>query len=285
MFRRTLRALDRGSSFLIMLLSLVLVVAVGALDMATGYELSLAILYVIPIAVASWYVGERAGVAIAVASGVAWVAANFWAGEAAASTFVRGWNGVVRMAIFLVIGVALARLRAERRNTRKLLDEDWLTGFLNGRAFLDELSRATENSGRRPLTVSRVDADNLDYVNERFGRVAGDELIAALATAMKASLPVDAAIGRLSGGHFAVLLSGPSPDNARETMSKLQTRMAEAVARLDRPVDVAIAGVTWCRRPGSADEAMRRIDRLMTRLDQVPERQREALLFESEECD
>lgn len=285
MFRSTVNWLDRRSSFVILLLSLVLVVAVGALDMATGYELSLAIFYVIPIAIAAWYINERGGVAVAIASGVAWIVANFWAGEAAASPVVRGWNGIVRMALFLVIGVALARLRAERGNTRRLLDEDWLTGALNARAFLDRLSNTAVASARRPLTVARLDANNLDYVNERFGRVAGDELIAALATAMKGSLPGDAVIGRLSGSHFAVLLKGPPADAVREAMSKLQQRLGEAVARLDRPVDVAIAGVTWCRTPGSADEVMRRIDRLMTRLEQASQRSRGAMLLESEGCD
>ena len=54
-------------------LALVMVALVAALDRATGYELRFAILYLAPIALATWVGGLWAGIAFVVLSGVLWL--------------------------------------------------------------------------------------------------------------------------------------------------------------------------------------------------------------------
>ena len=56
--------------------AIALLALVGVVDCAIGYELSLSILYCAPIALASWHGGKKVGWAIALVSGLVWLAAD-----------------------------------------------------------------------------------------------------------------------------------------------------------------------------------------------------------------
>ncbi|HZQ71955.1 MAG TPA: hypothetical protein VFB08_03490, partial [Burkholderiales bacterium] len=51
---------------------LVLVAAIAAADYATGYEIRLAVLYLIPIGIVTWQAGWQRGSAIAVLASLTW---------------------------------------------------------------------------------------------------------------------------------------------------------------------------------------------------------------------
>ncbi len=53
-------------------LCLVLVVAIAAADYATGYEISLSVLFLAPVFIAAWSLGRAGGVALSVLSAAAW---------------------------------------------------------------------------------------------------------------------------------------------------------------------------------------------------------------------
>lgn len=66
----------RQPAWLAALLPLVLILAMGWLDAATGWEVSLLIFYAVPIILAVWWAGTRAGLCIALLSGLVWWVAN-----------------------------------------------------------------------------------------------------------------------------------------------------------------------------------------------------------------
>lgn len=92
---------------------------VAAADYATGYEVRLAILYLLPISLTTWFAGARWGVAAAFASTTAWLLA-FRASHPYELDFHYYWEGGVMSGMFLVVVALLARLRAalERSDER-----------------------------------------------------------------------------------------------------------------------------------------------------------------------
>ncbi len=57
-----------------------------------------------------------------------------------------------------------------------------------------------------PFSMALVDIDNLKYVNDTYGHIAGDKIISAVATSIKKQLGNDGEVGRFGGDEFIILL-------------------------------------------------------------------------------
>ena len=117
MIDRTLNAIaaldaqPRGVARLaVMAASLALVMLVAAADYLTGYDIRLAVLNLLPIALATWWLGGRAGTLVALAASFSWIVV-FESNHRYPHPFYFYWEGVVSGATFLLIVVLLARLR------------------------------------------------------------------------------------------------------------------------------------------------------------------------------
>ena len=60
----------------IMLANIVILLFFGWIDYVTGYEFGFFIFYFIPVSVAAWYGGRKAGIAMACASAICWYLAD-----------------------------------------------------------------------------------------------------------------------------------------------------------------------------------------------------------------
>ena len=90
--------------------SLLLILVVGALDYATGSEISFSIFYLVPVALAAWTLGRRGGVIVALLSTLAWLGAEMALGTAYSSPAIPYWNALVRLSFFLIVAFTLAAL-------------------------------------------------------------------------------------------------------------------------------------------------------------------------------
>ena len=91
-------------------LGLAMVVAIAAADYATGYEIRLAILQLIPIALVTWLVGRRWGLALSAIAVAAWFIA-FRSSHYYSHEFYFYWEAAALVATYVVVVVLLARLR------------------------------------------------------------------------------------------------------------------------------------------------------------------------------
>jgi len=85
---------------------------------------------------------------------------------------------------------------------------DGLTGLLTHRAFqtrLEEEIARSERSGR-PLALVMIDLDDFRAVNNTHGHQAGDAVLVAIATAIRASIRTADSAGRYGGDEFAAIL-------------------------------------------------------------------------------
>ncbi len=92
------------------------------------------------------------------------------------------------------------------RQLRDVVRRDTLTGLLNRSAFAEAVEART--GGEVPFTIFFVDLDDFKQVNDELGHTAGDQLLHAFATRLKAGVRDTDAVARLGGDEFAVLVDG-----------------------------------------------------------------------------
>jgi signal transduction histidine kinase len=103
----------------IMALSVVLVAAIGLVDYLTGFLIFFSAFYLLPVALAAWYVGGIAGTVVSALSVGVWLAGDFAAGAPYPSVLVPVWNGAISLIVYLVV----VRVLVSLRNLQKELEE------------------------------------------------------------------------------------------------------------------------------------------------------------------
>jgi diguanylate cyclase (GGDEF)-like protein len=106
---------------------------------------------------------------------------------------------------------------------------DAKTGLLNAatwqREASIELSRATRT--RTPLAVAMIDIDHFKQVNDTYGHLAGDAVLATLSATLRALLREYDIIGRFGGEEFAILLPQTDMVKAEQITERLRAKLAE----------------------------------------------------------
>ncbi len=92
---------------------ILLVLITGFFDALTGYEVSLSILYGIPIYIAAWCISKQAGVLLALICGIVWWWATLWGGQQYPNSWLEGWEVCVRIGFFVFIAIGAASLKRE----------------------------------------------------------------------------------------------------------------------------------------------------------------------------
>lgn len=90
------------------------------LDYLTGYELGFFIFYFVPVSLAAWLVGRRAGVVVALASGACWFLSDRMAHHLYSNPFFIYWETAMRLASYLTTALTLARIRADTVDRQQL---------------------------------------------------------------------------------------------------------------------------------------------------------------------
>jgi diguanylate cyclase (GGDEF)-like protein/PAS domain S-box-containing protein len=168
-----------------------------------------------------------------------------------------------------LIRFALEHEALQREMTRQART-DPLTGLLNRRAFMDELTRHVERLDREnlPGTILFADLDNFKPVNDQLGHEAGDEVLVRAADLLRAAVRPSDLVARLGGDEFAVWLNGADQLTAAERADALCRQSRQALAETAGAAAPALSlsiGIAT-RHPGSGepvDEVIRRADLAM----------------------
>jgi diguanylate cyclase (GGDEF)-like protein len=242
--------------------SIALFLVIGVADWYIKYQVQLSVLYLVPIFLASWNVGPRAGAAMGIASALAITVGTVLVGQRFSTWLIPAAMLVLRAALFMVFVVLLAVLRRTLDREREQARTDPLTGVSNRRHFAEltladlALSRRYE----RALTVAYLDLDNFKQVNDRFGHRAGDELLRTVARTIRSRLRFTDAVGRLGGDEFAICLPETGADAATVVLEQLREDVAAALPAELRFVTLSIGMVTFARPPASVEALLERTD-------------------------
>jgi diguanylate cyclase (GGDEF)-like protein/PAS domain S-box-containing protein len=111
---------------------------------------------------------------------------------------------------------------------------DTLTGLLNRRGFFERLTELKQTSGAAyTACIAIIDVDYFKNVNDRFGHVAGDEVLCSVAEACRKGLRADDVLGRIGGEEFAIVLSGSSIEDGAAVCERLRRDIEKLVMLVD----------------------------------------------------
>ena len=162
-----------------------------------------------------------------------------------------------------------ADLRAEVEERRRAQESaarlsrvDWLTGLSNRRHFETLLRERLQADLPGVLGLLFVDLDHFKGVNDRYGHLAGDELLREAAVRLSLLVPPDALVARFGGDEFVVMLT-------MATVCEVDALAAQVVDAFATPLVVrqqamqltcSVGAAVHPDAAGGADNLMQRAD-------------------------
>ena len=118
-------------------------------------------------------------------------------------------------------------LKAQAEHTASMVDS--LTNVFS-RSFLRELlqgeiSRAERNN--RPLGLIMCDVDNFKAVNDRFGHLMGDYVLAQIASILKSCVRGSDYVVRYGGDEFLIVLSETDATGSQVVVNRIREKVGE----------------------------------------------------------
>ena len=126
-----------------------------------------------------------------------------------------------------LVALGLARVRSQRRLEQMAIRDD-LTHAFNFRYLKTALRKDLELSARlrRPMSLVMLDVDHLKNYNERFGHIAGSELLRELSEILARVVPPEGRLAKYGGDEFLVMLPGSGREEAMEVGERLRAAIA-----------------------------------------------------------
>jgi len=241
-----------------------LAAGVFVLNVRTGADLRLGILYVVPVLLAASYDGLGWGIAFALATALLRFGVGIDQMPLDTSLQVRILN---EAAYLTVVGVAIAglsQLRRTQSQLRLLATHDPLTTVLNARAFASQLAQELGRNRRygRPLALIYLDLDDFKKVNDAHGHATGDAVLRLVADAMRSAVRQADVVGRLGGDEFGVLM----PETDGSLAHAVANRLAGGIRTVFRgtpSVTASIGVVAVSGTEAGSDELLRKADQAM----------------------
>ncbi len=259
--RRLIDSAGRLSKLQIFLLAAALVAFFGFIDYITGPDLSIFVLYLIPVFLGTWFIGTVAGVLLSILSALAWSLAD----RIYASALIPYWNLAVEVCTFLALTWLLAVLKQSLDNEKLLARTDYLTGAFNRRHFMElaemELNRVQRY--RHPFSVAYFDVDNFKTINDTLGHHGGDRLLRSVAETIREDTRATDVFARLGGDEFVILFPETGFETAQSAVEKIRGRLAAVMESHSWPVTFSFGMVTFLEPPSSVDQIITIADGLM----------------------
>ncbi|AHI00315.1 GGDEF domain-containing protein [Kutzneria viridogrisea] len=138
---------------------------------------------------------------------------------------------------------------------------DAKTGLANATYWRDvahkQLDGARRNAGGMGLLI--VDLDHFKNLNDRYGHLAGDEVLRAVADALRGEVPDSDFVGRFGGEEFIVLVPGV---HTQGSLLMAGDRVRRCIERLTVAVTCQEGGVAVATVTGSVGAALYPFDAL-----------------------
>ncbi len=106
---------------------------------------------------------------------------------------------------------------------------DALTGLPNRRAWDKEVEQRSAQALAvcGPIGLALFDVDHFKSINDRFGHIAGDEILCHVARGLARACRDSDFFARIGGDEFAVLLGGRSPADVAADVESIRTRACQ----------------------------------------------------------
>jgi diguanylate cyclase (GGDEF)-like protein len=259
------KSLEKTGKSFIIVFSLFQTAVLGVIDYQTGFEISFAVFYLLPVAMTAWFCERNAALFTSFASAVTWHLSNSLAGEVFSNQLIPIWNTSTRLGFFFITAFLLGKLNESYEHSVKIAGTDFLTGAANPRKFYELVEMEITRSRRykREFTIIYLDADNFKSINDSHGHHTGSDLLVRVVKVIKQTLRSTDVVGRLGGDEFAVLLPETDRAQAQTAVDKLRSRLLSEMRSEGWAVTFSIGVLTCVESPQTADDVLKLADDLM----------------------
>ena len=163
----------------------------------------------------------------------------------------------------LVLTIALLAVNRYQRKLERLASSDGLTGLPNRQAFNMLLAQALREEARlqQPLSALLIDVDHFKLANDRFGHLAGDQILSGIAELLRRGLRESDVVARWGGEEFVVLLRDCPLSQATQLAEHLRGMVATHGFVLAEKQQITISiGVAQHQLGETADALFARMD-------------------------
>ncbi len=236
---------DARSRRLAWLAAVSVILALGAIRVATAAEFAFASLGLLPVLLIAWIAGRVSGMAFAGLAAATWLIGDIVSERDYSSDWIPWANGLTRFAAYGIVVVLADQVRVQLLREHERAIRDQLTGLLNRHALGEIGSREVDRSRRyaHPLAVAFIDLDNFKKLNDCEGHGSGDAALRATAAALQATSRSTDILARWGGDEFVLLL----PELDADAAALAGQRVSDALRRALRgfPGVSASVGVAW----------------------------------------
>jgi len=257
--------LEKQGKLFWVITGIILIVAIGLVDLLTGYEIVFSLCYLFSVFLVTWFAGMRLGLVTSIASALVWLDADIASGHNYSHPAIYYWNSIIRFGFYMIVTLLLSALKEAHEHEKELARIDSLTGAVNARFFSELVQLEIERSKRyrHPFTLAYVDVDDFKAVNDRFGHSVGDQVLYSIVKHSRENMRKSDVIARLGGDEFAFLLPETEQSGAQVTISKIQTGLLDEMNRCGWPVTFSIGVLTCINMAQTSDELVNQADELM----------------------
>ena len=258
-----LSALPQKTLFLRCLAGLVILFVV---DLLTGSEVRLHVLYLFPLAMIALYCDDKRQTLWAYVACLVFQVATFSIQNFSGLMFVT--DIVVASAASMLIVVLSAAARKARVRAIQDASSDELTGLCNRRAFMVALQREIALQTRHGGTfcVALLDLDGFKALNDSKGHITGDVALKLTANILKNTTRQTDLVARLGGDEFAVLMPHTPAEASQITGEKLRETLERVLNRAGFKLSASIGIAGFPTPPENPTAVLQLADMAMYRV-------------------
>jgi diguanylate cyclase (GGDEF)-like protein len=241
------------------------IVILGFIDYLSGYEISLSLLYLIPIFLAVWYGDGRMGLVLSFVSTGAWFVADYSAGLFYSHPSIYIWNTLLRLGFYCVVTWLGSSLKKTYKINQELARTDYVTGATSIHYFYElahvEMRRSQRN--HHPFALAYIDLDDFKTINDRLGHSIGDRVLRAVTDNIHQQIRPADTLARLGGDEFALLMPETGEEAAKTVINRLHSSLVSEMLRNGWMVTFSVGVVICNEDPKTVDAMLKMADATM----------------------
>ena len=251
--------------FLRRIILLLIIVVWGMIDLATGYEYSFSVFYLIPVSIAAWYDNKYITILTIVLSALTWLYADYGAGHHYSNSIIPYWNACARLGFFSIVAFLLFKIKRSLSEMTLMAMKDSLTSLNNTRAFNLEyqMLKKRHTKKEQTLAVGIIDLDGFKSVNDTYGHSKGDDVLVEFAHVLKETTRMNDVVARMGGDEFVVILQDTNSQGIEDYAKRLRNKFLSSGLKQQYGVDFSMGIRVYAELPDNLDDATHQADQLM----------------------
>ena len=241
----------------------------GALVYLTGgFESPFTFTFPLIVGAGALLVAPRVALILAILATAAYLGAGLLVNQAPTTgPLVQMLVNLTGLYLLAYIGASVGREQRRARDAAiRMSTVDALTGLYNRTFFFSALEREIARGDRsgRAFCLVMLDLDDLKSVNDRFGHLAGDQVLRSVADTIKGGVRKIDVAARYGGDEFVALLPETDPTGGWVLAEKIRLTVAEqGMPGIDPAPTVSVGVVSYPTDGRSADALLVSADRAM----------------------